>query len=245
MIMAAARLKTFGLTLLEFFLPRLCIFCGGAVPQEAAAAVCPECDGELDWVASPLCPCCGKVFSSREGPDHLCGDCQTEPPPFQRARAAVLYHGPAIKAITRFKYGAHMDCLPVLQSWLQTPPCRDLVATADLLVPVPLHPKRLKDRGFNQALLLAGAFPETVLSREALVRLVNTRPQVGLNPKQRRANVSKAFTVLQPHAVKGKNILLLDDLFTTGATVRECARALKRAGARRVEVLTVARVRYE
>ena len=243
--MAATWLKSFGLSVLEFFLPRLCIFCGGAVPQEAAAAVCPDCESEIEWVASPLCPCCGKVFSSREGPDHLCGDCQTEPPPFHRARAAVLYHGPVIKAVTRFKYGRRMDCLPVMQSWLKIPPCLDLVAAADLLVPVPLHPKRLKARGFNQALLLAGAFPGAPLRREALVRLRHTRPQVGLNPKVRRANVSKAFTVPQAREVKGKNILLLDDLFTTGATVRECARALKRAGARRVEVLTVARVRYD
>jgi ComF family protein len=238
-------IKRFSLGLLEFFLPRLCVFCGGVVEQEAEAAVCPACKGQIAWVASPLCPCCGKVFGSREGPDHLCGPCQTAPPPYHRARAAALYEGPVATAITRFKFGRRLDCLPVLQSWLKRPPCREMVAEADLVVPVPLHPRRLKARGFNQALLLAQAFPEATLGREVLVRLRHTIPQVGLNPKERRDNVRGAFAVAHPELVKDKTVLLLDDLYTTGATAQECARVLRRAGAREVNVLTVARVRYD
>ena len=83
-------LKRFGLTVLDFFLPRLCLFCGAAVGETAAVAVCPECESLITWVESPLCNRCGKMFADREGPDRVCGDCQTDPPPFARARAAAL-----------------------------------------------------------------------------------------------------------------------------------------------------------
>ena len=86
-------LKRFGLTVLEFFLPRLCLFCGAGVGEEAAQAICPECEAQIDWVKSPLCPGCGRMFASPDGGDRPCGDCQTEPPPFDRARAAAVYDG--------------------------------------------------------------------------------------------------------------------------------------------------------
>ncbi|HEY9073218.1 MAG TPA: ComF family protein, partial [Desulfobaccales bacterium] len=199
------------------------------------------------WVASPLCPCCGRVFEARDGEDRLCGFCQTEAPPFARARAAAIYDpdGPVGLVVKRLKFARQMAYLPLMQSWLHRPACLELVAEADLLLPVPLHPQRLKGRGFNQALLLAQAFPDKPLGREVLVRSRHTQPQVGLNPKERRENVYKAFAVGQPDLVQGQNVLLIDDLFTTGATAKECARVLRRAGAARVEVLTVARVKHE
>jgi ComF family protein len=238
-------LQRLGAGVLEFFLPRLCLFCGAAVGEAGQVAVCPECERRIEWVETPLCTCCGRVFESRDGADRLCGECQTDPPPFARARAAALYEGPAAQAITRFKFQRRMAYLPVMQHWLRLPICMELVAGADLLVPVPLHPKRLKARGFNQALLLARAFPEVPLGREAVVRTRHTVPQVGLNPKERKDNVKGAFAVPDPARVKGKNVLLIDDLFTTGSTVKECAKVLLKAGARRVEVLTVARVKYD
>jgi ComF family protein len=236
-----------GLTLLDFFLPRLCVFCGEVAGAETPAAVCPACEAKVEWVASPLCSCCGRVFPMREGGDHLCGPCQTDPPPFPRARAAALYdeEGPSGQAIKRFKYNRRLDMLPVMHHWLKRPLCLELVQEADLVAPVPLHPSRLRQRGFNQALLLAQAFPEVPLEREFLARQRHTPPQAGLNPKERRDNVKGAFAVPRPELVKGKSILLIDDVFTTGATVRECAKVLRRAGAREVNVLTVARVRYE
>jgi len=241
----ATLLKHFGASLLEFFLPRMCLFCGVPVGETAAVAVCPECEARIEWVASPLCSCCGRVFEDREGPDRVCGDCQEDPPPFARARAAVLYDDPVTQAITRFKFSRQLALLPVMQHWLQQPLCLELVAAADLLAPVPLHPKRIKHRGFNQSLLLAQAFPGAPVAREAVVRTKHTAPQVGLNPKEREKNVKGAFAVPDPAEVKGKNVLLIDDLYTTGSTVKECARVLRRAGASRVEVLTVARVKYD
>jgi ComF family protein len=241
----SAWLKYFGSTVLEFFLPRMCLFCGVPVGETAQVAVCPECETQIEWVASPLCTCCGMVFENRDGADRVCGSCQTDPPPFARARAAALYDGPVAQAITRFKFSRQLAFLPVMQHWLKRPLCLELVAAADLLAPVPLHPKRIKNRGFNQALLLARAFPDLPVAREAVVRTRHTVPQVGLNPKERQDNVKGAFAVPDPGLVKGKNVLLIDDLFTTGSTVKECAKVLRQAGARRVEVLTVARVRYE
>ena len=99
------------------------------------------------------------MFEDRDGADRVCGDCQTDPPPFARARAAALYDGPVTQAITRFKFSRQLAFLPVMQHWLKHPLCLELVAAADLLAPVPLHPKRIKHRGFNQALLLAQGFP--------------------------------------------------------------------------------------
>jgi ComF family protein len=240
------RLKRFGLTVLEFFLPRMCLFCGVAVGESAAQAVCPDCEGQIAWVASPLCTCCGRVFQDSDGGDRLCGDCLTDPPPFERARAAALYEGPVAEAVKRFKFSRRLAFLPLMQNWLQAPHCLELATGADLIAPVPLHPRRLKQRGFNQSWLLAQAFPGERLGREAVVRVRHTVPQVTLkNPGERRENVKGAFAVPEPTLVKGKKVLLVDDLFTTGATARECARVLKRAGAARVEVLTAARVRHE
>jgi ComF family protein len=194
------------------------------------------------------------MFASREGADRVCGDCQADPPPFTRARAAVIYEGPLVDAvqqrpvltaITHFKFSRQLAFLPVMQHWLQHPLCLELVAAADLLAPVPLHPKRIKNRGFNQSLLLAQAFPGAAVAREALIRTRHTPPQVGLNPKERQDNVKGAFAVTDPARVKGQSVLLIDDLYTTGSTVKECARVLRKAGASRVEVLTVARVSHK
>lgn len=237
--------RQFCFRVLDFFLPRFCLFCGGVVAEEGKAAICPDCEGKVEWLESPFCSCCGLMFPVREGEDRVCGPCRTDPPSFARARAAAVYEGPVAAAVKGFKFGRQMAYLPVMQRWLQAPRCRELAADADLLVPVPLHPRRLQHRGFNQALLLALAFPGAALGRETLARVRHTLPQVGLNPKERRENVHRAFAVSRPGEVKGKNVLLVDDLYTTGATVRECARVLKRAGARRVEVLTVARVQHE
>jgi ComF family protein len=241
--LSPAWFKRLGLNVLEFFLPRLCLFCGAAVGEAAAEAICPECESAIEWVASPLCTCCGLVFPAREGGDRLCGDCQADPPPFVRARAAAFYEGPVATAVKRLKFNRRLAYLPLMQSWLRVPLCRELAQEADLIAPVPLHPKRLKQRGFNQAWLLAQAFPELKAARDLLTRVRHTIPQVQLNPKERRDNVTGAFAVAQPALVQDKNVLLVDDLFTTGATARECARVLSRAGAARVEVLTVARVK--
>jgi ComF family protein len=166
-------------------------------------------------------------------------------PAFRRARAAALYEGPPAEAIKRLKFGRQLAYLPVLHHWLKQTHCRELLQEVDLLLPVPLHPRRLKARGFNQALLLAQGLSGPPLERQVIIRTRHTLPQIGLNPKERRDNVRGAFAVTHPEKVKRKTVLLVDDLYTTGATAKECARVLRKAGAKQVDVLTVARVRHE
>lgn len=229
--------------LLDFFLPRFCLFCGAPAAWGAESMICADCESQIQWIHSPLCPCCGVPFKGA-GPDHLCSDCQQHPPPFRRARAVAFYEGPVLEAIHRLKYQRRMVYARPMKSWLATALGQELAQTADLIVPVPLHPRRVRSRGFNQALLLAQAFPERPLARDVLIRRRWTAPQVGLSGRARAENVRRAFAVTHPEAVAGKNILLIDDVYTTGATVRECARVLLKARANQVEVLTVARVGY-
>ena len=245
MIQARPWWQKAGATLLDFFLPRLCVFCGEGAAGDSPAPVCPACEAKIERLKGPLCPCCGRLLSG--GAAHLCGPCQTEPPPFSRVRAAVLYDevGPPGQAIKGFKYSRRQDMLPVMHYWLRSPLCLELVRDADLVAPIPLHPSRLRQRGFNQALLLARAFPEVPLERELLHRQRPTHPQAGLNPEERRNNVQGAFAVHRAGLVRGKRILLIDDVFTTGATVRECARVLRQAGAREIDVIAVARARHD
>ncbi len=235
-------LKNLAAYALDFFLPRLCVFCEAPVEVTADTAVCGSCAEGIPAVTSPLCLRCGRLFPWRQGQDRTCHICRQEPPPFAKARAAVVYEeeGPTGQAVKRLKYGRRLEYLPVLQSWLRRPACLELASQAGVIIPVPLHAKRLRERGFNQALLLAQALPGVVL-RDTLRRIRPTRPQTGLDPLARRGNVQGAFAVTRPWEVEGQNVLLVDDVYTTGATVQECARVLRAAGAREVNVLTAAR----
>jgi ComF family protein len=156
----------------------------------------------------------------------------------------AFYDGSVLAAIHHLKYQRQLIYARFLGQLLAVSRAADLVAAADLVVPVPLHPRRLRWRGFNQAILLAQNFPDVPLGREILIRRRPTLPQVKLSPQERQTNVKGAFVVPDPAAIKDKSLLLIDDVYTTGATVKECARALRRAGVGNVEVLTVARVGY-
>ncbi|WP_170302580.1 ComF family protein [Desulfosarcina widdelii] len=206
---------------------------------------CPVCSGQWTAVASPLCSRCGMVFKSRVGPDHFCGRCLERPGTFTRARAAGAYDGTLQLAIQALKFKGHTH--------LANPLGRLLYATyrhywldgdIDLIAPVPLHRRRFRRRGFNQALLLVKAWPlsgEVVMVRDLLARNRPTPPQTGLDRRQRRINIKNAFGVSRPGESVGKRVLLVDDVLTTGATAEACATALLKDGAKRVDVLTLAR----
>lgn len=158
-----------------------------------------------------------------------------------------LYEEPIKKLIHRFKYQGKTDCLVSVSTLARDHPALEEMREADLIIPVPLHPARLRERGFNQALLLARAiFPgdRRVVPR-LLIRIRATAPQAGFDGAARRANLRKAFEVTAPGLLAGKRILLIDDVLTTGSTVNECAKTLKKAGAAEVLVITLARVRED
>jgi ComF family protein len=230
--------------LLDFFLPGFCLFCQAPLTPGSESLACLQCLGEITGIPQPFCSCCGAPFRGAVGLEHLCQGCLTDPPPFSRARAAAFYDGRVLEAIHRLKYQRQLIYAKFLGQLLAASEAAALVAAADLLVPVPLHSWRLRARGFNQAILLAQTFPDISLGREVLVRQRPTLPQVKLSPLERQTNVKGAFMVPDPAVIKDKAVLLVDDVYTTGATVKECARALRRAGVGKVEVITVARVGY-
>jgi ComF family protein len=250
---------------LNILFPPICPLCGGGLSE---GGLCRACLGTIKEVHGPVCTLCGIPFATGAGADHLCGVCLESSQPFQKARSAVLYEGAALEAIHRLKYGGRLTLARPLgriacgavsrlpdgtddrfkspghissDGKIQRSPSS---GTFDVVVPVPLHKGRLKERGFNQSLLIAREVA-TGLGAEvdyrSLRRIRPTRPQVDLKTDERRKNVRGAFGVIRPERVRRKRVVLVDDVFTTGATVRECAKVLKRAGAE-VYVLTLARV---
>lgn len=231
--------------LLDILFPPLCHGCKAFIPEAGELHLCPECRAGSPFITSPFCTVCGLPFATEGGIDHRCGACIDEPPPFAAARSAVLFEGPVRELIHRFKYGnkvRHRRPLALLAAgelggfaaW----------SGADLIMPVPLHVKRLRQRGFNQAALLgeilAGKW-RIPLSRNNLRRVRWTEPQISLTAAERRNNVRGAFAVRDAGAVRGRRIILVDDVYTTGSTVAECARTLKKGGAEAVFVVTIAR----
>jgi len=229
---------------LDILFPPRCHACKAFIPDAGATHLCADCLEACTLICSPLCKTCGVPFLT-VGDDHLCGVCITEPPRFTAARAAALFDGPVRDLIHRLKYNGRVQlCRPLgLLTGQQLGAFADAVS-ADLVIPVPLHVKRLRQRGFNQAVLLGEIIARQwrlPLSRANLQRIRWTEPQVNLSAAERVANVRGAFAVSEPALLKGKRIILVDDVFTTGSTVAECARVLFKAGAAEVSVVTIAR----
>ena len=230
---------------LDILFPPRCHYCKGFIPDDDGLHLCPRCREGCRLIRSPLCSRCGIPFVTDQGEDHLCGACAVGPPSFTAARAAALFEGPVRELIHRLKYNGrvqHCRPLALLAARGLGPFVAD--ASADLIVPVPLHVKRLRQRGFNQAVLLGGILAREwrlPLMRRNLVRIRWTEPQINLSPPERVANVRGAFSVSDPEQIRDKRIILVDDVFTTGSTAAECAGVLFRAKASAVFVVTIAR----
>ncbi|MEA3436308.1 MAG: ComF family protein [Thermodesulfobacteriota bacterium] len=215
--------------------------------------LCSACLERYAPVESPICIRCGIMFKSREGDDHLCGDCIKEPKRFKIARAPGIYDRTLMKAIHCLKYSGKIQMARPFGMLLFAAFIRFWhIKNIDLIIPVPLHTKRLKERGFNQSYLLVRNWKQLAaklsiemsniaVERNVLVRSRWTEPQTGLGRKKRMKNIKNAFKVNDCSRVSGKRILLVDDVLTTGATVNECAKTLISDGAKRVDVLTLAR----
>jgi ComF family protein len=223
-------------------LPPLCPACRTLVTD---SGLCAECWGELSFIAPPYCPRLGIPFVYDPGPGILSMQAIADPPAYSRARAAVRYDDVARKLVHAFKYGDRLDLAPTLGRWMARAG-HEVLAEADVLVPVPLHWRRLWARRFNQSAALAGEISAAadVPVAHHLLKRAKATAQVGLSRKQRAENVQGAFRV-PPNAraeVKGRRLVLVDDVLTSGATLDACARALLRAGAAQVDALVFARV---
>jgi len=227
---------------LDLLFPPLCIGCRGPVQE---AGFCAACWSRLTFLEGPGCACCGLPFAVAMDGDALCAACLAKPPSFDKARAIMAYDEHSRGAILALKHADRLDLVPGFSRWLGRTGY-DLLADCDVIAPVPLHRFRLWRRRYNQAAELARRLARGWHGAYEPGLLVRKRPTASqgamAGPKARRRNVLGAFQVPDPAKVKGKRVLLLDDVLTTGATVQACARALKRAGAARVHVLVLARV---
>lgn len=233
--------------LVDFFLPPRCPFCGGDVNDGSSGGVCSSCFNRIRKIAHPHCLRCGIGFTSEAGEDHLCSDCLAGTGYFAKARALAHYEGILPEIISRYKYRGDSRLARSLGDLLASYEDPDFsFQDYRLVVPVPLHPLRLRRRGFNQSLLLARRISRRYslpLDFTSLRRIRATAPQTELSAAERRKNIRGAFAVSRRHTLAEKDILLIDDVFTTGSTVEECAKVLLKAGANRVDVLTLARAR--
>jgi ComF family protein len=237
-------LKRGGTAALDVLLPPQCLKCRAAVDRQGL--LCPACWGEASWLAPPLCAACGFPFEYDEGPGALCAACTRASPLFERARAALVYDDASKALILGFKHADRLEGAPAYGRWLARAGA-ELVQDAELIAPVPLHRWRLLRRRYNQAALLAlslGRAAGKPCVPDLLARVKATRSQGGLGRAGRAENVRAAFAVRprRRDALQGRRVLLVDDVYTTGATATACARALLRAGAAAVDVLTLARV---
>ncbi|HTY26275.1 MAG TPA: ComF family protein [Desulfomonilaceae bacterium] len=228
----------------DLLFPRTCTFCDSG-PVETRSYLCDTCSQSIRTVSHPFCIQCGLPIPGlalqSEG---VCGRCLTAPPPYHRARFGAYYEGPLRESLIRFKFSAALHVGRTLSQILLEAFQRHFTCSEfDLIVPVPVHRKRLFHRGFNQAVILAAGLSARTalrLDRTSLTKIKDTPPQVGLPKAQRVANLRNSFGVQGSINIREKRILLIDDVATTGTTISEAAKVLMKAGASRVDALVLA-----
>ena len=228
-------------------LPVHCASCGDALWGSPIPFFCDRCWSTIRSISGPICPRCGLPFPSpialRHSPSHCCVDCRARPPAFSQAWTLYPYQSPLKEAIGLFKYQGKVSlvksCVHLMIDALPSLP------PIDLIMSVPLHSTRLRKREYNQSLLLAHGLSKHLvipLNFTALIRIRPTISQTSLRRKNRLKNLRRSFAVRSPSTIMDKTILLVDDVFTTGTTVNECAKVLRKAGSGNVLVLTLARM---
>ncbi len=238
-------LKNFVSKLVEAFFPSHCLACEKIISRDGL--FCSECWLKLQFVTDPKCKICSYPFEieiAHASP--LCSKCLIKKPSYDKLLTIFRYNHVIKKIIGSFKY-RDQTFLAKKFSKILADKARSEIVDCDFIVAVPLHPKKLRERKFNQAVFLCRNllkfFPEKIFYPEMLLRMKNTRPQVELRKKEREKNLKRAFLVKPKYRdlVSGKKILLVDDVATTGATLENCAKELKRCGAKEVVVLTIAK----
>jgi ComF family protein len=229
--------------LFQFLLPSQCHCCEKFLEQ-GQKGICSDCLSKIEWIEPPFCSLCGTPFASKEVEIHLCGACITKKKYFTMARALGFYEGSLKEAIHRWKYQEKTYLTPFFGERMAEGLYRYWDPKIfDLLIPVPLHTHRLRERGFNQALLLVKELSRRtgIPYRKRVLRKIRpTLPQVHLSGVERERGVRGSFDINGGEELEGKSILLVDDVYTTGATVNECSKVLMAGGADRVDVLTLA-----
>lgn len=230
---------------LHLLFPPLCSSCGEPFFPEKEKLLCSLCLDQVEYLNSPLCPLCGAGLSKDGGDeDRCCRSCLQRRPLFDSARSLVYYQDPARTLLRGLKFKSDPRAVSGLRTIISDSTHGADQKEYDLIVPVPLYPARLKKRGLNQALVIARLlFPgkSGKIDPAVLIKVKNTVAQTDLSGVQRRKNLRGVFAVNRKADLRGARICLVDDIFTTGTTVSECSRSLKRNGADRVEVLTFSR----
>ncbi|MDO9515545.1 MAG: ComF family protein [Syntrophales bacterium] len=231
--------------LADILFPAQCQTCGAVLIGDGGDIFCSNCLSTVRFTTAPQCTSCGRPFEATQGADHLCEECILSRPPFSVARSLGVYEGALLDVIHLFKYHGKISVGEALGRMMAQAPYDSLaIGDYSLIIPVPLHPKRLRERGFNQSLILARQVSKQFsIPLEFLVlrRTLHTEAQVTLSGRRRRANVKGAFEVTDPSGTQGHKILLIDDVYTTGSTAAECSKVLMKSGAKEVAVLTLAR----
>lgn len=230
----------------DIIFPPQCISCAAILQPITEKVFCSKCREKIKFLTDSLCPVCGIMFFNSPSAGHLCGNCLEKKPYFSCARAVAGYETIILNAIHQFKYSRDLSIGVLLASLMADFFFPDLeFRDYSLIIPVPLHIKKLRKRGFNQSIILADAVGkkwQIPINFSLLKRRKFTLTQTGLDKKERERNIKGAFEVRDKEKIAGRNIILIDDVYTTGATLNECAKILIKAGAQKVAVLTLARV---
>lgn len=231
--------------IINVFLPPRCIKCGTVLANDVG--LCPECFNEINFITAPYCQKCGQPFETAPASSKiLCASClKNTKTPFRLSRSAVCYDEASKPLLLAFKFHDRTDNAKTFAKWLNSSGRDIWTEGIDLIVPVPLHYTRLIKRRYNQSALLAAELKKITglaVDYTSVVRHKKTRPQVEFSGHERVKNVKGVFSVKHPEKIKGKRIVLIDDVMTTGSTLKECAQAMLSAGALSVDALTVARV---
>ncbi|MCM8783731.1 MAG: ComF family protein [Candidatus Omnitrophica bacterium] len=236
-------LKDLFIGTVDLIYPFRCVICQNKINIKELGPLCFSCFYSIQWNHPPFCSVCGRSIAVELIPENICVDCKTKKHFFNRAWSVALYEGVMRECIRKFKYERYTGLVYFFGKILN-----DFIAKFinidkfDYVLPIPLHPTKLREREFNQALLLA--YPISKKFSKALLkniyRVKFTLPQSELNAEDRLSNIKGAFKIKKPEHIRGKNILIIDDILTTGSTVDECAKLLKSNGANLIEVLTLA-----
>jgi competence protein ComFC len=246
MILAELRDARQGFTALikDALYPRICPGCGRTSDRDGRC-ICWDCFSRIEMLDEGCCALCGNPLTANPRNDFICSLCRQNKPSFDRARSAARFSGIMRSVLHDFKYKKALwltaDISDIIEGVLSS--CFDL-NSIDLVVPVPLFRTRERERLYNQAQVLAGELAERLdrrLDSRSLKRVRATETQTRLNAAQRRVNIKDAFAVVRTQWIRGRTILLVDDVMTTGATLSECSAALKRGGARKVYAVSAAR----